>query len=594
MGNLFASFNTGVSGLHSAQQSLNTTAHNLSNTTTSGYSRQQVMVTDAYYTTRYGAYSNRMQIGLGTDVAQIRQVRNTFLDSQYRLQVGRLGFYEAQYDAEQELEELFGELEGEEFQGSIVNLWEAMQELAETPDDITCRTEFVSMASQFIERAQVLQDQLIEYQKNMNEEIQNQVDQINNIVSEIGKYNVLIRKYEAAGEDANDYRDSRNLLLDQLGAIIKFDVNEEIDGTLSIFAEGQFLLECDIQSRLTTEYESETSKLLKPVWELGGEDFFLRGELSYSSENDTDTGTLRGLLVARGPEATDYTYLPKKPAEEDYMDENGVLNERAYQNAVKSYEKEVEAYNENVEPSIVMKVQAEFDYLVHGIVQMINDTLCPNKEIELADGTKMTVLDTENAPVGDDAGNTIGTEVFVRRNTERYTPVEVTIRNEDGTTEQVTVYQYKEEDASDKYTLYTIDQLEVNPELLQNPSMLPLTANPKSGFVDGFTQDTCQELLKKWGEDFGTLDPNSMTTYDFQGYYAALIGQFSIDGNVWKGIIENQNITVNAVESERQNVMGVSTDEELADLIKFQKCFDASSRYITVVDEMIEHLITRL
>lgn len=594
MGNLFASFNTGVSGLHSAQQSLNTTAHNLSNTTTSGYSRQQVMVTDAYYTTRYGAYSNRMQIGLGTDVAQIRQVRNTFLDSQYRLQVGRLGFYEAQYDAEQELEELFGELEGEEFQGSIVNLWEAMQELAETPDDITCRTEFVSMASQFIERAQVLQDQLIKYQKNMNEEIQNQVDQINNIVSEIGKYNVLIRKYEAAGEDANDYRDSRNLLLDQLGAIIKFDVNEEIDGTLSIFAEGQFLLECDIQSRLTTEYESETSKLLKPVWELGGEDFFLRGELSYSSENDTDTGTLRGLLVARGPEATDYTYLPKKPAEEDYMDENGVLNERAYQNAVKSYEKEVEAYNENVEPSIVMKVQAEFDYLVHGIVQMINDTLCPNKEIELADGTKMTVLDTENAPVGDDAGNTIGTEVFVRRNTERYTPVEVTIRNEDGTTEQVTVYQYREEDASDKYTLYTIDQLEVNPELLQNPSMLPLTANPKSGFVDGFTQDTCQELLKKWGEDFGTLDPNSMTTYDFQGYYAALIGQFSIDGNVWKGIIENQNITVNAVESERQNVMGVSTDEELADLIKFQKCFDASSRYITVVDEMIEHLITRL
>lgn len=593
MGNLFASFNTGVSGLHSAQQSLNTTAHNLSNTTTSGYSRQQVMVTDAYYTTRYGAYANRMQIGLGTDVAQIRQVRNTFLDAQYRLQVGRLGFYEAQYDAEQELEELFGELEGEEFQTSMSNLWTAMQELAETPNDIACRTEFVSMASQFIERAQVLQDQLNEYQKNMNQEIQNQVDQINNIVSEIGKYNVLIRKYEAAGEDANDYRDSRNLLLDQLGAIIKFKANEEIDGTLSIFAEGQFLLECDIQNRLTTEYESETSKLLKPVWELGG-DFFLRGELSYSSENDTDTGSLHGLLVARGTEATNYTYLPTKPVEEDYMDENGVLNERAYQNATKKYEKQVEAYNENIEPSIVMKVQAEFDQLIHGIVQMINDTLCPNKEIELADGTKMTVLDTENAPVGDDADNTVGTEVFVRRNTERYTPVEVTVRKDDGTTEQITVYQYNEEDAGDKYTLYTIDQLEVNPELLRNPSMLPLTANPKSGFVDGFTQDICQELLEKWGEDFATLDPNSMTTYDFEGYYGALIGQFSIDGNVWKGIIENQNITVNAVEGERQNVMGVSTDEELADLIKFQKCFDASSRYITVVDEMIEHLITRL
>lgn len=593
MANLFASFNAGVSGLHSAQTSMNTTAHNLSNATTSGYSRQQVMVTDARYTTRYGAYSNRMQIGLGTNVAQIRQVRNNFLDDQYRLQVGRLGFYEAQYEAVQELEELFGEMEGEEFLTSATNMWGAMQGLAETPDDIACRTEFVSMAVQFVERAQVLQDQLKEYQKNMNQEVKRQVDEINDIVSEIGNYNVLIRKYEAAGEEANDYRDSRNLLLDRLGSIIQFETNEEVDGTISIYAEGQFLLEANVQFRLTTEYESETSKLLKPVWETGG-DFFLRGELSYSSENDTDTGSLRGLLVARGTESTDYTYLPTKPVKEDYVDEDGVLNERAYLNATKNYEKEVEAYNENIEPSVVMKVLAEFDQLVHGIVTMINDTFCPNKEIELADGTKMTVLDTENAPVGDDAEHTIGTELFVRRNTERYTPVEVTIRNADGSTEDVTVYRYNEEDESDKYTLYTIEQMEVNPDLLRNPSMLPLNANPESGFVNGFTQNICKEMLEKWGQDFATLDPNSMTTYDFMGYYGALVGQFAVDGNVWKGIVENQNITVNAVESERQNVMGVSSDEELADLIKFQKCFDASSRYITVVDEMIEHLITSL
>jgi len=69
---------------------------------------------------------------------------------------------------------------------------------------------------------------------------------------------------------------------------------EEVDGTVSIYAEGQFLLESNVQHRLTTANESETSKLLKPVWEMGG-DFFLRGELSYSSENDTDTGSLRGL-----------------------------------------------------------------------------------------------------------------------------------------------------------------------------------------------------------------------------------------------------------------------------------------------------------
>lgn len=593
MGNLFASFNTGVSGLHSAQTSMNTTAHNLANATTKGYTRQQVMVTDAYYTTRYGSYANRLQVGLGTNVAQIRQVRNEFLDAQYRLQNGRGNFYEAQYDAVQEIEELFGELEGEEFLTSMEDLWSVMSKLQEEPNNIVIRSEMVSVASQFVERAQVLKGQLDEYQKNMNQEVENQVNAINDIVSQIRDYNVLIRKYEATGEGANDYRDSRNYLLDQLSSYINFETNEEVDGTVSIYAEGAFLLETNVQYKLTTEFESETSKLLKPVWETGG-DFFLRGELDYSVEDNSDTGSLRGLLVARGTNTTDYTYLPQKPKKEDFMSEDGMLDEQAYFNATEAYNSQVEHYNETVQPSIVMTVQAEFDQLIHGITTMINDMLCPNKEIELADGTTITVLDTEKATIGDDAEKTMGTELFVRRNTPRYTEKTVTVLDVDGNPQALTVYEYNPEDPADRYTLYTTDQLEVNPELLRDPSKLPLNANPSQGHVDGFTPDLCEEILKKWQADFGTLDPNSMTTYNFAGYYAALVGQFAVQGNVWNGIVENQNNTVHAIDNERQNVMGVSSDEELSDLIKYQQCYNASSRYITVVDEMIEHLITRL
>lgn len=605
MGNMFASFNAGVSGLHSAQTSMNTAAHNLANATTSGHTRQQAIVTDAYYTSRYGAYANKMQIGLGTDVVKIRQIRNEFLDDQYRLQVGRQSFYEVQYNTVNELEDLFGEMEGEEFLNSISNLWSAVSEVGKYPDDIVCRAELVSVASQFVERSQVLWDQLKAYQQNMNIQVQQQVDKINDIVSQVADYNVLIRKFEATGEGANDYRDARNLLLDDLSSIIRFETHEEIDGTISIFSEGAYLLTSDSQTLLKTEYESESSRLLKPVW-IYGVDYFQRGELAYSSQNESDIGSLKGLLVARGPETTNYTYIPVKPVEEDFIDEFGNLNQRAYFNATEAYNREVENYNTNIEPSIVMKVQAELDQLVRGIVMMINDTLCPNKEIELSDGTKMKILDTDIAPIGDDANKSIGTELFVRRNTDRYT--ETVLADEDGNPfldadgnplvdadgKPLTVYVYNEEDSSNLYTLYTIDQLEVNPDALKDPSKLPLNENPKSGHVDGFTQALCQQMLANWKKDFSTLDPNSMTTYNFEGYYRALVGQFSVDGNVWKGLIENQIITVNSVEGERQNIMGVATDEELADLIKFQKCFDASSRYITVVDEMIEHLITSL
>lgn len=593
MGNLFASFNTGVSGLHSSQASLNTTAHNLANATTGGYSRQQVIVTDAFYSTQYGAYSNKMQVGLGTEIAQIRQVRNTFLDDQYRLQFGRQSFYEAQYKAVGEIEDLFGEMEGEEFIGSVTDLWEAVSNLAKQPDNIVYRSQLVSVASQFTERAGVLQDQLKQYQTNMNQEVQNQVNSINDIVSQIKNYNELIRKYEATGESANDYRDSRNQLMDQLSSYIKYEPIQEIDGTISIYAEGAYLLETNNQYMLTTEFESDTSKLLKPVWKSGG-DFFLRGELAYSTENNTDTGSLRGLLVARGTQTSYYTDIPQKPVESDYLDQYGNVNQAAFFTANENYNKQVEDYNKYLSPSIVMTVQAQFDQLVHGITTMINDTLCPNKEITLADGTTMKVLDTDKAPVGDDSDATMGTELFTRRNAPRYTKTSVTVLDEDGNPQALDVYKYNEEDTSDHYSLYTTDQLVVNSELLKDPSKLPLTANPSSGFTDGYTLDLCQDLLTKWQGEFGTLDPNSLTTYNFCDYYGAMVGQFAVQGNVWNGIIENQQITVNSVNNSRQNVMGVSTDEELADLIKYQQCYNASSRYITVVDEMIEHLITNL
>ncbi len=578
-----------------AQTSLYTAAHNLANATTEGHSRQQVMVTDSFYTTQYGPYSNHMQIGKGADVAMIRQVRNKFLDGQYRLQLGRQSFYEMQYKAVEEIEEVFGEMEGEEFLDVLgEGLWKAIANLQENPQDIVSRTELVSVASQFIDRARVLQNHLYQYQKNMNQDVQNQVKDINDIVSQIRDYNMLIRKFEATGEQANDYRDARNLLLDRLGSYINHRQIEEVDGTISIYAEGGYLLEGNVQYNLTTAYESETSKLLKPVWEVGG-DFFIRDELYYAVEDNSDVGSLKGLLVARGPHATDYTYMPVKPKEEDFRNEDGVLDERAYFNATERYNEEVKVYNETIQPSIIMTVQAQFDQLIHGIVTMLNDSFCPNKEmeIELADGTKqtITVLDTEKAAIGDDKDKTMGTELFVRRTTDRYKEVEV---NVPGETEPVKVYQYIEEDPSDRYTLYTLEQLEVNPELLRDPSKLPLTANPSADHAEGFEWDLCEDIMKKWQQDFSALDPNSLATYDFSGYYGALVGQFAIQGDIWRGIIQNQESTVFSIEGERQKVMGVSTDEELSDLIKFQQCYNASSRYITVVDEMIEHLITRM
>lgn len=591
MSNLMTSFNAGVSGLHSAQTSLNVTAHNLANAQTVGYTRQQVLVTDSFYQTSYGPHDNKLQIGTGTTISLTRQVRNDFLDAQYRLQVGRQQFYEANSKAAMEIEDMLGELHGRQFQTSINELWSALNEIAADPSDIVKKDQLVMVASQFAERAKVLQDELTTYQTSLNSEVKKQVQAVNDAVSEIRELNKQIQKYEATGEPANDYRDKRNELLDELSNYIRFETTEQSDGTIMIYSEGAFLLDAVNQYFLTTEYESRTSKLLKPVWATG-EDYFLADSLEYSSSNNTDVGGLRGLMVARGNHVASYLDIPQKPVAEDFADED------SYNRAMNQYKEDVEVYNKTIGSSIVMSVQSQLDTLVHGIVTSVNDALCPNKEVEIknADGTISTIkiLDDEKALIGDDFNKSVGIELFSRRGMERYTQEEVTLVNEDGTTSTKKVYRYNEENPDNPASMYSISQMMVNPVVAKDSSTLPTKYNEATGNKEGYAYNEWASMAMAFDNDIGTLNPNSMTTYTAKNFYVGIVTELSTQGSVWNGIIDNQNIAVTTLENERQNVMGVSSDEELSNLIKYQQCYNASSRYITTVAQMLEYLIERL
>ena len=546
-----------------------------------------------------------MAVGTGTTISLTRQVRNTFLDDQYRLQVGRQQFYQANSNAALEIEDMLGELHGEEFQSSITDLCGALSSLATHADDIVYKDQLVMMASQFIERAKVLQDELNTYQTSLNTEVKKQVDTINDLVGKIKDLNREIQKYEATGEPANDYRDKRNEYLDELSQYITFETNEQPDGTITIYSEGGYLLDAVNQYFLITKYESDTSKLLKPVWETG-ENYYRYDSLEYSSENNTDVGGLRGLLVARGSYAATYVNVPQKPKEEDYKN-GGVLDVNAYNRAMDQFNDDLEVYNKTIGASVVMTIQSELDTLIHGIVTTVNDVLCPNKEItiEVEDkdengvvtGThteKIKVLDEEKALIGDDKNRTMGTELFSRRGVERYTKENVTVVNDDGTTSVVPVYRYQEEDPSDVYTMYTTSQLVLNPTVGRDSSTLPTMYSDKSDGKKGYANNELLGIAQAFDESIGTLNPNSLTTYDIKHFYVGMVTELGTQGNVWNGIIDNQNITVNTIDNERQNVMGVSTEEELSNMIKYQQCYNASSRYITTVAEMLEYLIERL
>ena len=191
MANGMGSLYIGVSGLQSAQTALNTTAHNLSNINSTGYTRQQTSFATATYLP-IGSGLSTKQYGLGVKIEDIRRVRNEFVDDAYRSSNGRLGYYKSQYEAVEEVEELFGELQGVTYQESLNNLKEAINELSKNPTSTTARTSVIQQATAFMTRSDTIYQQLNDYQTTLNAQVSNLVDKINSLGDEIKDLNKRI------------------------------------------------------------------------------------------------------------------------------------------------------------------------------------------------------------------------------------------------------------------------------------------------------------------------------------------------------------------------------------------------------------------
>ncbi len=630
---LMTSIYTGVTGLRSSQNAMNTTSHNLANINTDGYVRQQVSMADARYM-QYG-YSvvNTMQVGLGVVSAETRHIRDLLLDKSFRLESGRQQFYESKYEAVEEVESIFGETESVQFQESLNDLWVSLSEVAKTPDSATTRAGLIMSANTFLARAQAMYEELFDYQKNIDAMVQETVDRINQLGAEIFELNIKIQSIEAPGvETAGDLRDRRDVCLDELSQLINIDVEENDTGLVKVRAEGQeFIVEDGyfVMSMAQLDTENDSS-FMSPIWPQLGDAAVFNLHVDINTANNNDVGRLKGLLLARGAYPADYTDIPVKPDPADY-DLTDATQLAEYRASLEEYNQEVVHYNYYIDNTVIMKTQAMFDRLINGIVTTINDLLCPNittslessvtftipagTVIETLDGalknqlrtavengtaavdsfgaltsdttitvpagSEMTVLDTEEASYGQDENKTQGSELFSRTDVSRYTVLE----GSDGKT----YYVYNPYNEFGTESLYSLGNLEVNKEVQDNSSLLPFTTAEEE--ID---LKLGERILAAWDTPFNNIDPNNITKKDFTDFYSAMIGEIANDGYMFNSIAQNQSIVVLDIDSSRESIMGVTSEEELTNMIKFQNAYNASSRYITTVADMIDTIIEKV
>lgn len=630
---LMTSIYTGVTGLKSSQNAINTTSHNLANINTDGYVRQQVTMSDTRYL-QYGFSTvNTMQVGLGVASTETRHLRDLLLDNSFRLESGRQEFYAAKYEAVEEVESIFGETESEQFQLSLNDMWVALSEVAKTPDSSTARAGLIMSANTFLTRAQTMYDALYDYQKNIDSMIDEAVAKINSLGKRISELNIKIQSIEAPDvETASDLRDARDLALDELSKLIDIDVDETADGLVKVRAEGQeFIVEDGYFAMSMKQLDTEDdSSFFSPVWPQLGEAPVFNLHIDINTASNNDIGRLKGLLLARGSYAANYTDVPVKPDPENY-DLTDATQLAEYRQALEQYNKDAEHYNYYVDNTVIMKTQALFDKLINGIVTTVNDLLCPNKQttlntdvtfeipagtvvstlddtlqaklkeqvangaltldnygaltsnatITVDAGASMTCLDTEEASYGQDENKTQGSELFSRTDVKRYTVLE----GSDGNT----YYVYNPYNEFGTDALYSCGNIEVNKAVQDDSSLLPFTTAEEE--ID---LKLGEEILKAWDTPFDNLDPNNITKKDFTDFYSTMVGEIANDGYMFNSIASNQSTVVLDIDNNRETIMGVTSEEELTNLIKFQNAYNASSRYITTIGEMIDTIIQKV
>lgn len=223
MPNTFFGLNIGTLGIHAANANLNVTANNIANEYTKGYSRQ---VANQQATTAIRVHQKYGMIGSGVEVTSVERIRNEYYDVKYQENQTRLGENSSRYYYMLKLEDLFNESKVDGFTEEFDNLYNSIEELKKDPSDLTTRNSYLNYAESFLEYLQEIKTDLKLEQEDLNAEISNNVNKINSLAEEIASINKQINVVELTGANANELRDRRSVLLDELSEIVDISTTE--------------------------------------------------------------------------------------------------------------------------------------------------------------------------------------------------------------------------------------------------------------------------------------------------------------------------------------------------------------------------------
>lgn len=481
MRSTFGSIETSLRGLRAQQLALETTGHNISNANTPGYSRQvvEMRATDPYAVPTMNRNTIAGQIGTGVTVAQIRRMRDQFVDRRTQYENAALGYWDARQRSFSHLEVILAEPADLETGASIgfhLNaFWSALQQLgnANRADNEAVRSVVLEKANNLCDTIRSTYRQLIALREDLNAEIAVKIGRINALADQIANLNAEIAKITAVGDQPNDLMDQREVLVGELSNLVSISIQSDDLNRYSINIAGMLLVSGDasytMETKINTDPSSNKNGLYDVVWSHNGK-----------AVKFTD-GELKGLLEMRDEEVWHY--------------------------------------------------MASLDKFAETLISEFNSQHSQGFDL---DGNSGGDFFKGGSGVGTAANITLSDDILG-----------------DG--------------GWRKIAAAWIESGTWNGEVGNGENALRLAKLIKeTPLIDGST---------------------------LSDFYDGLIAKLGVDAEKAHVTYANQKILIGHLKNMQESVAGVSLDEEMANLIKFQNAYNAAARIMTAIDEILDKLI---
>jgi len=599
MNNLISSLQIAKRALSTQRLGLSIAGHNISNVNTPNYARQQALVEP-------GVSGAGMA---GVEITYIRRIQDRVVDERLRLNTQELAKWKTLSDRLNQIETFFSDLSGTGLSGALSDFWNSWQDLTVSPESESSRLVTVQRGVVLASRLQDMNAGIEESHADLDAEINRKITEINEITTRVGKLNQEIVSIELSGSQANDQRTLRDYQMAQLSELINFRTTERVDGSVQVFVDSLSLVEGNRVTELVAE--------LTPDSEGGSTSTASTKVLASNNEVNISEGALAGLIEARDQHLP--TMLTRmKTLSETLIAQVNKLHKTGYGLDNSS---SLDFFSGTSIEDITVNSQLLTDPKKLGVsgatgtpgnnaraleIAQLRTSLTIGATVIPDDRQTLTVESTDGWAKNDilgvagssdltgastwarilkiDSGTQVTVELFQNPTTKTFDK-KFDFTQEDGSTTVLTNKVYR--DTAGNYL--TVDP---NPADDKDLDQLVALSEGEEGKLEELWSATGKSsVMTANPQTFTSNETFTEGTQTFSDYFASMYSFIGTQSQQAQRNSDNTELLVQQLTDYREKVSGVSLDEEMANLIQFQRAFEASARYIRVVDEMLSTLM---